>query len=216
MIPLPITVFFDFTCPFSYVAAATLGRRAAEGEVEVHARALELFPAPAVLRAPADDPAWETTLLVRAESLGIALRVPGFRPRTRKAHEAAIFAAEHCAGAGMRAAIFAAYWREGRDIGRIDVLVSLAPEVGLDPVDLRIALDIDRHLDAVLRDEALAERLRVVSTPTLFVGSGHEARVLVGAPVPEELEAAIAAYGSLSSGEDGGAEEAGGEPKPIT
>lgn len=188
---LPITVFFDFTCPFSYVTVAALHRRAAAGGVEVIGRALELFPVPEPLRPPTEDPKWEAEVRPRAEALGLALRVPAFRPRTRKAHEAVLFAGERGLAGEMREAIFAAFWGEERDIGRIDVLTSLAGELGMDAEELRIALDIDRHREAVLRDQAVAERLRVVVTPTLFVGSGPAARILVGAQGPEELEKAV-------------------------
>jgi len=188
---LPVTVFFDFTCPYSYVAVAALQRRAASGDVEVRGRALELFPAPEPLRAPGEDPPWEEEVAPRAAELRLELRAPGFRPRTRKAHEAAAFAAERGVAPEMRSAIFSAYWVEGLDIGRIDVLAALAGGIGLDAEDLRIELDIDRYRDAVLADEALARRLRIARTPTLFVGTGPAARVLVGAPSGEELEAAI-------------------------
>ena len=66
---------------------------------------------------------------------------------------------------GAEKEIFAAYWTEGRDIGRIDVLSELASSVGLDPEELKIALDIDKFSDEVLRDRELAQKLRVPGTP---------------------------------------------------
>lgn len=194
MSTLRINLFFDFTCPFSYVTEAALARRAARGGLEVRARALELFPAPEPLRPPGEDPGWEAEARPLAERLGLPLRPPGFRPRTRKAHEAAAFAAERGAGDAFRAAALHAYWAEGTDLGRIDALVALGEAVGLDPQEMRIALDIDLHREAVLRDEALAARLRVTRVPTLFLGSGPGARVLVGAQTPETLETAILNY----------------------
>lgn len=195
MSTLPVTVFFDFTCPASYVAVTALQRLAAGGSLEVRARALERFPAPVPLAAPPEGEAWEEALRL-AEGAGLALRAPAFRPRTRKAHEAAAFAAERGRADAMRSAIFSAYWTEGLDIGRIDVLASLAGELEMDPEDLRIELDIDRHRDAVLADEALAERLRIGRTLTIFVGTGPGALVLIGARSPEELEREITNYGS--------------------
>jgi len=188
---LRISFFFDFTCPFSYVTGAALREPDARGDVVVRARAVERFPAPAPLPSPAEEGGWEEAVRPLAEALGLPLRVPGFRPRTRKAHEAAWFAQEQGAGRAMREAIFAAYWGEERDIGRIDVLADLAEGAGLDPVSLRIALDIDRYRGEVLRDEETAERLRIRATPVLFLGSGPGARILVGAQGREQIESAI-------------------------
>lgn len=188
----PITVFFDFACPFSYVTLAALQERAAAGEIELRARALERFPPAAPLGAPEGEAEWGEEVERRAAELGLPLRAPGFRPRTRKAHEAVAFAARRGLATPMRSAIFAAYWGEARDIGRIDVLVGLGGAAGMDAEELRIALDIDQHADAVLHDEEVAARLRVARTPTLFVGTGPRARILVGAVGPAELAEAIA------------------------
>jgi predicted DsbA family dithiol-disulfide isomerase len=191
---LLLTLFSDFTCPYSYVTEAGLrGLMRRDGEVEIRYRALELYPAPTEPIAPAEEEGWEEAVRPLAERLGIELRAPGFRPRTRKAHEAARFAEERGVGAAMRDAIYRAYWAEERDIGRVDVLMEIVATLGVDPVDLKIALDIDRYSEAVVHDLLLAERLRVPGVPTLFVGTGPAATVLVGAQSPEALDEALRA-----------------------
>lgn len=187
-----VTLFSDFTCPYSYVTEAGL-RRAADraGEVEVRYRALELYPTPAEPVAPAEEEGWEAAVRPLAERLGISLRAPAFRPRTRKAHEAARFADEREVGEAMRDSIYRAYWGEERDIGRVDVLMEIAASLGLDPIDLKIALDIDRYAEAVVHDLRLAERLHVPGAPTLFIGTGPAATILVGAQSPEALDEAL-------------------------
>lgn len=189
MSTLPITIFADFTCPFSYVTEAALWRRAARGGVEVRPRAYELYPVPAPLPGP--EAGWREPLEPLLRELALEARPPALRPRTHKAHEAAAFAAERGVGEAMRAAIYAAYWADGEDIGRIDVLLARIQPLGVDPEELKIALDIDRHRDEVLRDRALAERLRITGTPTLFLGTGSAARALVGAQSPAQLDAAV-------------------------
>jgi predicted DsbA family dithiol-disulfide isomerase len=191
---LLLTLFSDFTCPYSYVTEAGLrGLVGGDEAVEIRYRALELYPAPAEPPAPAEEEGWEEGVRPLAERLGVALRAPGFRPRTRKAHEAARFAEERGVGEAMRAAIYRAYWAEERDIGRVDVLMEIVATLGVDPVDLKIALDIDRYSESVVHDLWLAERLRVPGAPTLFVGTGPAATVLVGAQSPEALDEALRA-----------------------
>jgi predicted DsbA family dithiol-disulfide isomerase len=80
-------------------------------------------------------------------------------------------------------AIFEALWTDGRDIGEPDVLIDLAGETGVDPDDVRAALD----------DEDLRERVRslfddaknqgISGVPT-FAYDGYAAR---GAVPPEQL-----------------------------
>jgi predicted DsbA family dithiol-disulfide isomerase len=194
-LPLPrITVFSDFGCPYCYLTEAALRATAGPEAPPIRFHAFELYPAPAPLGPPPRELETGPELDRLAGDLGLALEPPGFRPRTRKAHEAARFAAglaDAGAEGALRAAIFAAYWAEGRDIGRIDVLATLAPAAGIDPLDLKIALDIDRFRDEVVRDRLLAERLGITGVPATFVGTGPEALVLLGAQTPAALDAAI-------------------------
>lgn len=186
-----VEIFSDFTCPFCYVTEAALRRAAAEAGAEVRHRAFELFPAPAPLPLDAAME-WEEALAPLAAAAGVVLRRPGYQSRTRKAHEAARFARERGVEAEMRAAVFAAYFADGRDVGRIDVLVELGEALGLDRTELKVVLDIDRHTGAVLADEALAARSGIRSVPVTVVGSGPGAEVLVGAQPCAALRDAMA------------------------
>jgi predicted DsbA family dithiol-disulfide isomerase len=192
MSAVPVVIFSDFTCPFSYVTEVALRRRVAEGGVEVQYRAFELYPAPAPLPAPERPGSWEEALRPLASAEGLELRAQAHLPRTRKAHEAARFAHEHDRGDAMRDAVFAAYWIDGRDIGRVDVLVDLGARVGLNSTELKIALDIDDYADSVARDRAAALRAGLTGVPSLMIGTGPSTRVLIGAFSYDDLGAALA------------------------
>ncbi|HEX7243180.1 MAG TPA: DsbA family protein [Longimicrobiaceae bacterium] len=186
-----VELFSDFTCPFCHVTEAALRRAAAEAGAVVRYRAFELFPAPAPLPLDAGME-WAEALRPLAEEAGVALGRPGYGSRTGKAHEAAMLAEERGAGAEMRAAIFAAYFAEGRDVGRVDVLVEVGVGIGLDRTELKVVLDVDRFTDAVRSDRDLAARSGIAEVPTLVVGAGPEARVLVGAHPLAALREALA------------------------
>lgn len=186
---VPVVVFSDFACPFSYVTEAALRRMETAGQVEPTWLAWELYPAPAPL-PPADAGAWMDALRPLADELGLPLRVPA-PVRTRKAHEAAAFAQSRGAGAAMRDALFAAHFAEGLDIGRIDVLVEIGDAAGLDRSELKVVLDVDSLAPRIQAEQAAARRAGVEGVPTLVAGTGDEARWIVGARPFAELRAAI-------------------------
>lgn len=190
MAAVPVLVFSDFTCPFCHVTEAALRRLEAEGLAAPRYAAFELHPAGTPLPAAlsAEDLAAARPL---AEALGVEMEMPPVVPRTRKAHEAARLAASRGIGPAMREAIFAAYFRDGRDIGRIDVLAGLGAALGLDATETKVVLDVDSLSAEVAADEALARRLGITAVPALIVGGGADAELLTGAFGYDELRAVL-------------------------
>jgi predicted DsbA family dithiol-disulfide isomerase len=191
----PVILAADFVCPFSYVTEEALRSVAGRGRVVRHL-AFELYPAPVPLPVRASEPEWLRSLLPHAEMVGVELRPPGFVPRTRKAHEAAKLAQRQEAETELRDAIYRAYWSESLDIGRIDVLVTLAERCGLDAEALKIGLDIDAVTDEILQDRAVADRAGIRQTPTLIVATRAEPRIAVGAQTLEQLDALLTSVGA--------------------
>lgn len=179
MAAVPVVVFSDFTCPFCHVTEAALRRLEDEGLAAPRYAAFELHPAPAPPGTPSEGDV--RAALPLARELGIALATPRLVPRTRKAHEAAKAAGRKGVGRAMREAIFTAYFGDGRDIGRIDVLVELGAALGLDATELKVVLDVDSYSGAVDADRALAARLGIAAVPVLVAGAGADAELASGA-----------------------------------
>ncbi len=202
-----LIVYTDYVCPFCYLAEVALDAVRAEG-VAIEVRPFELRPAPAPLHDP--DAAelrveWERSVLPLAEAFGVSgLRQPRFSTRTRKAHEAAAYAHAHGAGAAMHRALFDAYFREQRDIGRVDVLVEIGIGLGLDRTGLKVALDIDRYTDDVVAQQAEALRLGIRAVPAHLAPTGDgRFRLMMGVRAADELRALLAAGSNARmSGDD--------------
>lgn len=180
-IPVPVVVFSDFACPYSYVTEAALAPMEAAGEVRTTPLAFLLAAAP-------DPASWRAPLAPIADALGLRF---GDRPpspgATGKAHEAAAFAASRGVGPAFRAAVFAARFGEGRDVGRVDVLVELGGALGLDASELKVVLDLDTFAARIAAEHEAAVRAGVEGVPTLVAGEGAEARWWVGARPPDAL-----------------------------
>jgi predicted DsbA family dithiol-disulfide isomerase len=187
---LPITLFADFTSAESYLSEIAAWEAVGAGGGRLTCRACELAPA-RVSGSDRDD------VRAAAEKLGLRMHGATPAPATRKAHEAARFARGTPGEERFRRAIYEAHWSGGLDIGRIDVLQQIAASAGaFDPVEMRIALDIDRFRDDVQRDFEVARRLGVRSAPVVYVGSGAGAAALVGLVTRSRLEGEIAGRGA--------------------
>jgi predicted DsbA family dithiol-disulfide isomerase len=104
------------------------------------------------------------------------------------------FEAAWCAAQQGEAAFFAfdlrvrqAFFAESRNIGRPEVLLELAREIGLDVASLTRELDSGRARAAVLADaRAAQEQYRVRGTPTLMLADGTKLRSPIAFPQMRE------------------------------
>lgn len=162
----PIARFHqDYVDPASYLVHVILRRL----HVEVEPKPLELRQPPDPLIDPRDR-GWREYMAEmgeRAEALEAPFRPPPLVPWTRKAHELAAHAREKGGAAEVDRRIYDAYFAEGRDIGRVDILVEVGQAVGLDPTETKVALDVDRYGSQVEEERRQALEAGVRGVPTL-------------------------------------------------
>jgi predicted DsbA family dithiol-disulfide isomerase len=177
MLMLPVVIVSDFSSPFCWLAEAALRRLEQEGAVRIGYHACELFPTPTLLPPPPEVEAG----MELAREIGIQMRPPSRAVRTRKAHELARTAAGLEHEGALRDAIFGAYLRDDRDIGRIDVLVAVARETGLDHSEAGVVLGIDTHAAAVQAETVRARQSGIDALPVVFLGGGDAVMRVDGA-----------------------------------
>ena len=178
------TLWFDYIDPASFLVDRML--REVTG-VAVALRPLEVVP-PERPVVPPGDPGWLDHLgaMAReAEGLGLVLQPPPVIPWTRKAHELAFHAREQGCFAAIHRAIFDGYFLGGLDIGRVDVLVELAVEAGLDRTTTHVVLDVDRFTAAVAAERGEAAAAGIDGIPALI----REGRRLTGFHPGERIQA---------------------------
>jgi predicted DsbA family dithiol-disulfide isomerase len=157
---------------------------------------------------PALDPAgeylgrvWRGSVYPLAERLGVTMRLPPVQPRSRLAHQAALWARSLERFDEYHAAVFRAFFERGEDIGETQVLLRLAAEAGLDPSGLRAALEAREFEPAVLADEREAAELGVGGVPA-FVADRRVA--LSGVQPLERLRELVAQARALREHESRG------------
>lgn len=134
--------------------------------------------------------AWLQSVYPLAHRMGVPIVLPPVspQPHTHLAFEGYQFAREHGKGNEYNVRVLEAFFRDGLDIGRIDVLTNLAGEVGLDESGFEDALRTRRYREAHRRALRHAYEEVGVSGVPMFVIGGH---VLTGLQDRETLEAAI-------------------------
>jgi predicted DsbA family dithiol-disulfide isomerase len=144
-----------------------------DSDVEVTWCAFELRPDP----MPTLDPkgeylqrVWRDSVYPLSERLGFNMKLPPVQPRSRRAHEAAHWARTQGYFNDYNLSIFQVFFEKGEDIGKKDVLVRLASDLGLDGEALRSALEQRDFEKSVLAEEQDAERYGIRAVPAFVAG----------------------------------------------
>ena len=124
-----------------------------------------------------------------AEAAGLELDLGGIgrTPSTLDAHRMIHWAGLEGRQTPMVAALFRAYFKEGKDIGDAGVLLDLAEEVGLDRAMTERLLNSDADREDIRTRDAHARARGVTGVPTFVVAQQH---VVPGAQ-PAELWANV-------------------------
>ncbi|WP_091234238.1 DsbA family protein [Microbacterium sp. 3J1] len=205
--PISIDIWSDIACPWCYIGKRNLekGLDAVSGDddapqVNITFHSFELSP-----DTPVDFDGDEIDFLAGhkgmpreqveqmlshvtgvAEGAGLEYRFDLLQhTNTVKAHELLHFAKSQGRQHEMEERLMSAYFTEGKHVGRIDDLVELATEVGLNADDVRDALISSRHLADVRQDQAQAQAYGIQGVP-FFVIDGQYG--ISGAQPPAAFE----------------------------
>lgn len=203
--PIKIDVWSDIACPWCYIGKRKFEDAASrfDGEVEVEYHSFELSP-----DTPVDFEGDEVDFLSRHKGMpadqvrGMLDQVTGIaaevglaydfgslhHTNTVLAHQLLHFAKARGLQLEMTERLLAAYFVEGRHVGRVADLAELAAEVGLDHDEVVEALESDRYLSDVRADQQQAQAFGITGVP-FFVLEGKYG--ISGAQAPEAFLAAL-------------------------
>jgi predicted DsbA family dithiol-disulfide isomerase len=212
---IDVQVWSDVACPWCYVGkrrfeSAVERFRAEGGDVEVTYRSFELSP-----DTPVDFEGDEVDFLSRHKGMprdqvvgmlrqmtavaadeGLAYDFDALQhTNTVRAHQLLHLAKEHGLQEQVKERLLAAYFVEGRHVGRVEDLADLAADVGLDRDEVVRALESDAYLDAVRDDQRAGAELGIRGVP-FFVLDGRLG--VSGAQDPETF------LGALRQAREGG------------
>ncbi|MGP3561269.1 DsbA family oxidoreductase [Geobacillus sp. BK01] len=190
---LTIKVYFDYVCPFCFLAEKPLQEAAAGKDVNIEWMPFELRPYPNETLRPEGEylqKTWKEHVYPMAERMGIPIVLPRVSPQpyTHLAFEGYQYAKEKGKASEYNHRMFTAFFQEEQDIGDIDVLTKLAGEIGLNEDEFRQALVTRKYKEA--HEQALRhayEEANITAVPTFVIGDA----VLTGVRSKEMLEKVI-------------------------
>lgn len=186
--PTTLEVFSDFVCPFCYLAEQPLADAVEDRDLRIAWQPFELRPEPTPPLLPEGEylrSTWEQVVYPMAERMGVPIVLPAVSPQpySRLAFEGFAYAEDHDLGRRYTERVFRAFFVEQRDIGRPEVLASVAGELGLDATEFRSALDTGRYTDVHQQALRRAQQLQITVVPTFLI----DGRRLEGIPTAESL-----------------------------
>lgn len=191
--PIVFDIWSDIACPWCYIGKRNLESGIAElqselgeaaPEIAITFHSYELSPDTPVdfdgdevdfLAGHKGMPREQVTQMLDrvtgvARDAGLAYRFDLLQhTNTVKAHELLHYAKAHGRQAEMEERLMSAYFTEGRHVGRVDDLVELASEVGLDAGGTRAALESSEYLSAVRDDQRQAEAYGIQGVPFFVI-----------------------------------------------
>ena len=178
---IKVDIWSDIQCPWCYIGKRKfeLGVAAAEAPVAVEYHSFELAPdtpvdfdgSPADYLAGRGFPRSQVgQMLDRTTNIAAAVGLEYHFDRARqtntiRAHELIHFAKDEGRQLDMVERLFRAYFTEGSHVGRIEELVGLAGDVGLDRDKAEDALRTNTYLPAVKADIRQAARYGITGVP---------------------------------------------------
>lgn len=171
---MDVTVFYDYNCPFCYIASRRLSALSREFDLSIEWKGIEIhpeFPPEGVKTGKSFK-----SLLLR-ETIGeasgedgVQIRPPGFAANSRLALEASEFAKTCGSFEAFHYAVYEAYFGEGLNIGDTSVLLSIGESTGIDPGALLDSLERRTMRGAVESNQSESEKYTVLGVPTSIFG----------------------------------------------
>jgi predicted DsbA family dithiol-disulfide isomerase len=167
-----VPIYYDYASSLCYVAKKVMEQIAEQLEIELLWKGVQISRR---------HPGWKNGEMIGDEArgkifrvareTGVTLRVPERWLDSSYALEGAEFAKEQGKFLAYHNAVFDAVFEEGKDIGDLPTLLSLAEHIGLSPATLADVLKAGTFTPRVKETEAEATTFGIAGYPTFMLGA---------------------------------------------
>ncbi len=171
---MKILLYYDYICPFCFLATERVLDLARDFSLEVEWLGVEIhpeYPAEGKRRKKTERSIRisETLENVAAE-VGVGIKLPGFVTNSRLCLEGAEFAKEKNRFMEFHKACYTAYFREGKNIGLLEIVLKAGERAGLCPEELSESLRERSFSEKIEKNMESARENTVLGVPTLYFG----------------------------------------------
>lgn len=187
-----VIVYSDYICPFCFIGKERADRLEREFGVDVEWRGFEIHPDTppdgSDLTSLGFDEATAAAIHSQVQKLseetGLKLNPSTRLSNSRLALQVAEFAKEKGKFKEYHEAVFRAYWQEGKDIGNMEQLFSLAAQAGLDLDEIKSYLESGKAAGRLKQHLREVREYGISGVPTFVIGN----KMVVGAQPYQVLE----------------------------
>ncbi len=174
-----VEVFYDYICPWCYLGTANTDRLRKERDIKFRWTLYPLHPEIPLEgieldvlfgKKPKERDPGKARLKEAAAGVGLPLKRRTRVCYSRRAQELEKWAVSLGKGDEYRSRTFQAYFAEGKDIARLEVLEEITEHIGLPPEDVWEVLTVGYFSGAVDDDWIRARQLGVSAVPFYIVG----------------------------------------------
>lgn len=171
---MKILLYYDYICPFCFLATERVLDLAREFDLEAKWFGVEIhpeYPAEGKRRRKTERTIRiSKTLENVAAEAGVEIKLPGFVTNSRLCLEGAEFAKQKNRFMEFHKACYAAYFREGRNIGLLETVLKAGERAGLCPEELSESLRKGSFSEKIEQNMKSARENMVLGVPTLYLG----------------------------------------------
>jgi predicted DsbA family dithiol-disulfide isomerase len=192
---LKVVVYSDYICPFCYIGYHRVEKLKEQFNLDVEWEPFELhpeIPENGILANELPFPrGYLETVMANVRRLaqddGITFKLSDKLPNSRLALMISEFARKEGKFDEFHKIVFENYWKEGKDIGNINLLLDLADSVGLNKNEILDYIKSDEPLKRIQKSTDDLGRCGINGVPTFLIGG----RFIIGAQPYEVFEKVI-------------------------
>ena len=192
---LKVIVYSDYICPFCYIGFHRIEKLKLKYNLEIEWEPFELHP-----ETPEEGFKMEgisiprdylemviTNVRMLAEEDGLDIKFTGTLPNSQLALYISEFARKKGKFDEFHKLVLDSYWKEGKDIGNQDILLSIAESIGFDGSEILEYIKSGEPFEMLKDSLKELRKYGINGVPTFIIGD----RIVVGAQPYEVFEKVI-------------------------
>jgi predicted DsbA family dithiol-disulfide isomerase len=172
--PMKVIVYYDYICPFCFIATKRIDTLAKEFDIDVEWKGIEIHP-----EIPPQGIKRRNTLRLEqtiqnlaemGEEDRVQIKLPGFVTNSRLSLEASEFAKTENKFIEFHIGVYKSYFQYGDNIGSKDIILNIAEKSGLQVRKLEECLNQRTMSKTIETNSREAEKNLILGVPTFLFG----------------------------------------------